>query len=204
MKIKVLGIMGKSGSGKTSIIKRLNCLYPQFSFAYGSHKVRFPKEWTTRPPRENDSLENYNFVNEFDDETEFLCRANYYNWEYGIPFSELDKNRINIMVLNRQYYDQLKDNDCIDLTTIYLDVNEDELEKRNLQRLWNLKSMAQVESFVTAYNARLKQDKTDYEDKDFVPDLILANNNDDNDQPNVINTLQDLIKKYSNGWTITI
>ena len=149
-KYKLIALIGKSGSGKDTILKEVlkdSNFHPVVSM-------------TTRPKREGE-IENVDYI--FTDIETFskallddeLIEATVFNgWGYGTPYSSLSAAKTNIAVLNPSGIEILQDNDKIDLVVIYIDVSDKTRLIRQLQR--------EEHPNVTEIIRRYKVDETDF------------------------------------------
>lgn len=175
----IIGIMGKSASGKNTILQTLKNYLDLDWVNNIKSKTNFPKETTTRSKRAKETDEDYDFISDISSDTKWLCTS-FYNgeWFYGIPESNLDKNKVNVMILNAQYYKQLSERPDVILNTIYLDVTNEILEERQVERLLkSVNSIQDVKDFIDIYDKRIKQDKIDYDDNQRKYDDVFPNNN---------------------------
>lgn len=142
-------ILGKTCSGKSTIQKEL---------------IRIGFEplvtYTTRPPRDGEiNGVDYNFMSE--DEflekvkNEEFAEYTYYEtlfgrWYYGSLKKDITSNKV--VVLNPSGLYQLKNDTNLDITSVYIDVNNKVLRRRLKSRGDNKKE----------YTRRLKADKNDF------------------------------------------
>lgn len=101
---KLIVLCGKAGVGKDFLLWHLKTFYPKDIHCVISD--------TTRPARygEVDGV-NYNFLSEKDFHNRKHIEQSYFNnWYYGTPIDSLDKDKVNILILNpdgvRQIYTQ--------------------------------------------------------------------------------------------------
>lgn len=171
----IIGIMGKSASGKNTVLKILKDLSKRHDEL--KLKVNFPKETTSREKRAEETDEDYNFISKLPSNEKWLCTSCYNkNWFYGYSESSFCKNKINIIILNAQYYEQLSKRSDVILRTIYLNVANEILEKRQISRLLKSANMQEVKNFIRIYNKRIKQDIKDFDRNKRKYDYILPNN----------------------------
>ncbi len=135
MKKKVIALMGKSGSGKDTILKEMVSRYPNIF-----HKII---NTTTRPKRNNevDGIDYY-FVSEDEFKVKaasngFLVSSVFNNWYYGTSFSCLQKNKLNIGVFSISDILKLQKNPNIELTVIYISASDRTRLLRSLNRELN-------------------------------------------------------------------
>lgn len=182
MKYKVFGILGESGCGKDSIVRVLTD---------ATDKVHNVVGYTTRPMRQGEvNGVNYYFLTENEFNTKDLITSNKFNiWYYGIGYENLDKDKINICILNTKSYLDFVSNGNIDLITFYIKTDE----KQRLLRQLNRESNPNVEEIIRRY----KSDKEDFIELQEVFnakfDYILPNNNWD-DHNECVKVIWDKIK----------
>ena len=133
---KVIGIIGAAGSGKDTIMNKV--VYEAGPAPASIFHV--PISCTTRPARDYEKngkdyyfLDNEAFAS-YVLENKFLEVSEFNNWFYGTLKDELDKNRINIAVLNPQGIESMLLHDDIKLKIFYLDVPGKIRLIRQLQR----------------------------------------------------------------------
>lgn len=131
-KIKILAIVGKSGSGKDSILKYLK--------QYAGNKINYIVSSTTRPPREGevDGI-NYHYLEHDDflkliEEDKIVEMSVFRDWCYGTTLDALDPNKVNIGGFDPMRLDILSDNFQIDLKTILITASDKERLLRSLNR----------------------------------------------------------------------
>lgn len=105
----ILAICGKSASGKDT----LSIFLTNFLKSHGipAHNV---VSVTTRPPRDKEqSGKSYYFVN--DEQFHYLIENNklieftkFRNWYYGVPYQEIESDKINIGVFNPRGLENLR------------------------------------------------------------------------------------------------
>lgn len=133
---KIIGIIGAAGSGKDTIMNKV--VYEAGSAPASIFHV--PISCTTRPPRdyEKNGKDYYFLTNEdfagYVLENRFLEVSEFNGWFYGTLKDKLDKDRINIAVLNPQGIESMLLHDDIDLKVFYLDVPGKVRLIRQLQR----------------------------------------------------------------------
>lgn len=131
--MKVISIMAKSGTGKTTVIDKLCNQYP--------NAFHYVKSFTTRQVRKNDSKdkESHIFVSEsFYEERKEYAFATYHSpkgYHSWTDKSSFEENKINIYAIDSKEFKNLTEKYLIsDLHGIFLYINEDEREKRFLSR----------------------------------------------------------------------
>lgn len=135
-KYKMIAIIGEAGSGKDTLLKKLiHEAGPAPASIF--HTLI---SCTTRPKRdyEKEGVDYYFLTNEefaeYVLENKFLEVSEFNDWFYGTLKSELDKDRINIAVLNPAGVESLLLHDDIELLVIYLEVKGKTRLIRQLQR----------------------------------------------------------------------
>lgn len=124
--IKVLCIMGKSGSGKSTIANRLMALVPE--------KYALVKSFTTRKERENDpeDVKTHIFVSEEDYQKDRAKVVALYESPLGyksyVTKDLFDVDKVNIFVIDPRAYSELivEHSDELDIVGVYIAVSEDE------------------------------------------------------------------------------
>lgn len=193
-KIKVLILLGKSGSGKDTIQKELmdNYIYNHYF-----HKITIT---TTRPKRYGE-IEgvDYNFVSIEEYEKSLLngdlITSTFFanNGFYGIR-NNLDPNKINLCVFNPSGLEPLFLDDKLDIAIILLDCNDKERLLRQLCRVKN----PDVKEIIRRFN----QDDKDFEMLEYeYSDLYLKINNDENNPQDTSAKIIDYLKII--GWIKT-
>ena len=149
-KIKILAIVGESGTGKDTIAKKL-CKNKKY------HPI---VSTTTRPKREGE-IEgiNYHFVSPdtFGDlvaKDKMLEATCFNDWFYGTSLDSLDKDKINVGVFNPEGLDILAENSIIDLYVAQIMVND----KIRLMRQLTREKSPNVDEIIRRYNT----DKEDF------------------------------------------
>lgn len=172
---KVIGIIGESGSGKDTLLKKL------ISEAGPAPTSIFHSliSCTTRPKRnyEKEGVDYYFLDNEeFAQKVlnnEFLEVSEFNKWFYGTLKSELKEDKINIAVLNPEGVESLLLHKDIQLVVIYLEVSGKTRLIRQLQREENpdipeiyRRYLADDEDFYNLpfpYEAYKNENKNDFE-----------------------------------------
>ena len=163
---KIIALIGKSGSGKDTLLKRVLEECPKL------HEI---VSCTTRPPREGEiNGKNYFFLtyNEFAEKVlnmEMLEACQFRDWFYGTCFDSLDNNLINIGVFNPSGIYALLEYSNIDLIVYYIKAND----KERLIRQLNREENPDIEEIFRRY----KTDEKDFKFLDF--DYTLINNNNE-------------------------
>ena len=126
-KIKIIAIVGKSGSGKDYWLRKI---------CDNDEEVHEIISCTTRPARWTEvNGKNYHFLTENQFMSEhFLESTMFRGWRYGTRAKDIDEDKVNIGVFNLDGIEQLLKNPNIDLTITYL-YTEDRLRLiRQLER----------------------------------------------------------------------
>lgn len=127
-KYKLIILFGKAGAGKNYLLQHIYKKYKDI--------LNLVVSDTTRPPRyKEENGKDYNFLTEEEFKSKEHLEYSYFNnWYYGVPFSSLDKNKINICIMNpdgiRQTY--LKDN--LDIKLFYISAPDITRLFRQLER----------------------------------------------------------------------
>ena len=101
MSYKIIAIIAPSGAGKDSLLKRIFSSYPQ-TF----HKII---RSTTRPKRDNESLEDYHFLTDRQwDSQSWLISSEFNEWKYGVAINDLEESKINIGIFTKNEINFLK------------------------------------------------------------------------------------------------
>ena len=168
---KLIALMGKAGSGKDTIMKKMLETYP------GLHEI---VSCTTRPRRDYE-VEGINYyfysVEEFTKKVingEMLEATEFNGWFYGTPIEGLSKNFVNIGVFNPAGIEAISGNPDIDMKLFYITARD----KTRLLRQLNREGDPDVDEIIRRYDT----DKKDFimVDDDFDPWHIL---NDDGRTP---------------------
>ena len=160
MKLKVVAIMGKAGSGKDTILRALVNKFPD--------RYNEIVSCTTRPPREGEQEGvNYHFltVEQFTEKVlngDMLEATEFNNWHYGTALSSLSKDKINVGVFNPQGIRCLMEDKLVDLTAYYVRTSDKERLIRQLNREENPDIKEIIRRFSTD-----EQDFEDLEDIDY-------------------------------------
>lgn len=184
-KIKVVGLIGKAGSGKDSILAHTLAVCPQFNKIINC---------TTRPPRENEQNGvNYNFYTpeEYSQlllEDKLIEATSFNDWFYGTELDALNPNKVNIGVFNPTSAEILNVDPRIDFKLFYVNVSD----KERLLRQLNREKNPDVEEIIR----RFSKDTTDFLDID-VDYIVLDNENLDDFAmaPNILKNYLEL-----SGW----
>lgn len=132
-KVKVLAIIGKSGTGKSSIFKRLK--------AFSNKNINYIISSTTRPLRQGEvDGVDYHFI-EHDDFVDLMEQGKivemsvFRDWCYGTCIDAFDPNKINIGCFDPMRVDILADqSEFIDLKIILVTAPDKERLMRQLSR----------------------------------------------------------------------
>lgn len=163
-------IVGKSGSGKDSVVKKLTNFY-------GYKKI---VTWTTRPMRPKEIQDvTYHFTNDatFEEKIEegFFAEWKKYEsiegtWYYGTALLDLTTfNEDKIIILTPDGYRDIKDIIGKDTLTVYLKSKNKILKSRLKKRGDNPKEIKR----------RLRHDKKDFKGIEKEVDVVIENNKRD-------------------------
>lgn len=151
-KYKIIAIMGKSGSGKDTLLNAAIQAFPDLNKIIMS---------TTRPKRENEKDGvHYHFRTDNQIVTEIyenkiLTAQNFREWVYAVPIYSLSKDKINIGVFSPEDLSILEENHDVSLSIVYLDVSD----KTRLLRCLNREDNPDCYEIVR----RFMGDKKDFE-----------------------------------------
>ena len=170
MKYTIIAIMGKSASGKDSLLKAL-LQEPQFKEAKSIISC------TTRPIRENEIndtdyhfLTNEQFTNLV--LSNRMLEATVFNdWCYGTSIDSLSTSGINIGVFNPEGCEALRQNENITLCLIYVEATD----KTRLLRSLNREKNPDCHEIVRRFNAD-EMDFCEEEIEYLEPDIFVTNN----------------------------
>lgn len=118
MKYKIIALMGKAGSGKDTVLRKLMEEYPD--------KLHEIVSCTTRPPREGEKNGiNYFFLTpkEFADKIlngDMIEATMFNDWHYGTMKQALDSEKWNIGVFNPDGIRCLQEDPEIELVTYWI------------------------------------------------------------------------------------
>ena len=152
MKYKIIALMGKAGSGKDTILRKLAHMYPD--------KLHEIISCTTRPPREGEKNGiNYYFLS-VENFTERILNGDmieatmFNNWHYGTMKSALDSEKWNIGVFNPDGIRCLQEEKDIELVVYLIDA----LDKTRLIRQLEREEYPDIDEIIR----RFKVDKEDF------------------------------------------
>jgi guanylate kinase len=148
-KIKVIALVGKSGSGKDTIAKRLVENDDRFYLVVTS---------TTRPKRdyEKDGVDYHFITTEEFLSADMVEKASFNTWYYGTSYDNLDKDKYNVIVINPEGLMKLEQDSRISLETTYLVKTSD---KERLMRQLSRENNPNVKEIVR----RFSTDESDFE-----------------------------------------
>ena len=143
MKNKLIALIGKSGSGKDTILQQLDI----------NDNVHSIVSCTTRPMRQGEIPDySYHFLtpelfNEYDRSGQLLESTYFKGWHYGTPKYEIKKDKINVGVFNPAGIHSLLKQPDIDLTVYYITASD----KTRLLRQLNREDNPDVEEIIRRY-----------------------------------------------------
>lgn len=152
MKYKIIALMGKAGSGKDTVLRKLMEEYPD--------KLHEIISCTTRPPREGEKNGiNYYFlsVEEFTEKVlngDMIEATMFNDWHYGTMKSALDSEKWNIGVFNPDGIRCLQEEKDIELVTYWISACDKTRLIRQLEREEN----PDIDEIIR----RFKTDKEDF------------------------------------------
>lgn len=177
-KYKIVAIIGKAGSGKDTILRKLI-----------DNNIDFNEiiSCTTRPPRdgETDGI-NYHFLSNdrFTSKllnNEFLEAAVFNDWCYGTDYDSLRINDINVGVFNPTGIESLLHIPNVDLQVFYVRCSD----KIRLLRQLNREDEPDIDEIFR----RFKTDREDFFDLEF--DYIELKNESPQDLDECVRTIQE-------------
>lgn len=134
---KVIAVIGKSGSGKSSIIKTLKTLD-------GEGLFNFLTPCTTRPRRTGEDENEYHFLTEEEyfykdiiGKTSFVVKTKdnkTATWHYGVEIDLLSKDKVNLGIFNNYAIKDLLNNKDIDVSIVCITAPDKERIMRSLKR----------------------------------------------------------------------
>lgn len=147
-RIKILAIMGKAGSGKDTIVRKI------------IKKNLIPNavpivSCTTRPPRDYEvDGKDYHFITfeQFEEDIlnhQMLEAQIFNNWGYGTRIQDLRPDKINIGVYTPSGIYDLSEDKSIDLCVVYIIVDD----KTRLLRQLNREEKPDVQEIVRRFGA---------------------------------------------------
>lgn len=155
MKNKVIALIGKSGSGKDTILQKLD----------EADNVHSIISCTTRPMRQGEIPDySYHFLtpelfNEYDRSGQLLESTYFKGWHYGTPKYEIKKDKINVGVFNPAGIHSLLKQPDIDLTVYWITASD----KTRLLRQLNREDCPDVAEIIRRYGT----DENDFSEINF-------------------------------------
>ena len=179
-KIKIIAIMGKSASGKDTIMKELVKRNPSLNEIVS---------YTTRPQRDYEiNTVHYNFITieefvEMVSNDEMLEATNFNDWWYGTSINSLKKDAVNIGVFNPEgVFALLESDDILDIDIYYVLAKD----KTRLIRQLTREENPNIKEILRRYQT---------DEKDFLelPDkYIRIENETDGDFLDCLNTIESI------------
>lgn len=182
MSIKLIAIIGKSGSGKNTILNRFVQL-PYMNAEITHELIKgFNKRYhivvpfTTRPMRQGEvEGVDYHFLDEDNigtliEDGSVAQVEDFRGWLYGTLWSELKEDKLNIGIFNPRAVEHLADYVDLDITTVYITAPDKDRLLRQLQREDN----PDVKEIVRRYGT----DEEDFAESElkFLPNMVRINN----------------------------
>ncbi len=166
IKYNIIAIMGKSASGKDSIIKEIvkQC----------GQDIALIQQTTTRPRRENESKNAYHFVSkeEFQSNKDIIATTQFREWLYGTDLKDLITDKWNIGVFTPSSIKQLQNDKRIaNLLIFYIQADDRVRLERSLAR--------ELQGDVLEMCRRMLADNEDFKDISFEYLPVLNNNTED-------------------------
>lgn len=203
MSIKLIAIIGKSGSGKNTILNRFTEI-PYAEIPYSTpmlttkeidkfkQKYHIVVPFTTRPMRQGEvEGVDYHFldddnIGELIEDGSVAQVEDFRGWLYGTLWSELKEDKLNIGIFNPRAVEHLADYVDLDITTVYITAPDKDRLLRQLQREDN----PDVKEIVRRYGTD-EEDFTESE-LEFLPNMVRINN------PNISapNNERDMVQIY--------
>lgn len=168
---KIYAFIGKSASGKDTIVQELIKRNNSFHGIVSS---------TTRPKRDYEiDKKDYYFVTEEQmvnliNDDKMLEVSIFNNWIYGTNLDALDKEKVNIGVLNIQGIHSLMERDDIELRVFYVQASD----KNRLMRQLSRENEPNIEEIIRRYQTD-KTDFSEYNTSDIFYTAIENNNTED-------------------------
>ena len=181
MSYKMIGICGKAGSGKDTIMRKVVDKNPFL------HEM---VSCTTRPKREGEvDGVNYHFLTgeQFGNKVvngEMLEATCFNDWFYGTSYDSLRSDCVNIGVFNPEGIDSISAHKDIDLFVFLIEAND----KNRLLRQLNREENPDVHEIIR----RFKTDEEDFADLDFHHNYLV--NNTAEDLENCVNVIEAIAK----------
>ena len=181
MNYKMIGICGKAGSGKDTIMRKVVDKNPFL------HEM---VSCTTRPKREGEvDGVNYHFLTgeQFGNKVvngEMLEATCFNDWFYGTSYDSLRSDCVNIGVFNPEGIDSISAHKDIDLFVFLIEAND----KNRLLRQLNREENPDVHEIIR----RFKTDEEDFADLDFHHNYLV--NNTAEDLENCVNIIEAIAK----------
>lgn len=153
---KVICLIGKAGSGKDTLLRRILSLHPDL------HEII---SYTTRPPRDYEvNGKDYYFISSNDFENLLisgdLVEATRFNdWFYGTGRSVLKEDKINIGVFNPDGVEALLLDKNIEIMVYYIQAED----KTRIMRQLNREEYPDIEEIFRRYKA----DENDFYNLEF-------------------------------------
>ena len=162
--IKIIALIGKSGAGKDTLLKRVLAKHPEYNNLIS---------YTTRPPRSNEVHgRDYYFIDvpTFEEMTlsGMMIEAQaFHGWFYGKGIANLSKTKTNIGVFSPAGIESLLMYDDIDLKVFYIQAKDKIRIKRQLDREEN----PDIEEIFRRYET----DEEDFNELNFPYEVVLNN-----------------------------
>lgn len=165
-KYNIIAVIGKSASGKDSIIKEIakQC----------SQDVALIQQTTTRPRRENENENAYHFISikEFQSNKDIIATTQFREWLYGTDLKDLITDKWNIGVFTPSSIKQLQNDERIaNLLIFYIQADDRIRLERSLAR--------EPQGDVLEMCRRILADNEDFKDISFEYFPIPNNSEDD-------------------------
>ena len=183
MSYKIIAIIAPSGAGKDSLLKRIFSSHPQIF-----HKI---VRSTTRPRRDNESLEDYHFLTDWQwTDQSWLIFSKFNEWKYGVAVKDLEESKINIGIFTKNEINFLKSIPSnYDYKVIYLKVSD----KARLSRAINREKNPNCHEICRRFLA----DEEDFKNIDSIVDYTYVNETLE-DQDMIVKDIEKIGKEMIN------
>lgn len=186
-KIKLVAIMGKSASGKDSILRKLPIVLSENEIP--SNQI---VSCTTRPMRTSEKEGVDYFFLTPEDFAEKVLKGKmleavvFRDWVYGTELDSLDKDLINIGIFTPDGIYGLKEDDRLDLCVIEINCSD----KERMIRSFNREEFPDIEEIFRRFMA----DREDFADIEF--SRLIVKNNDGQNLDSVVSQCCEVIKRH--------
>ena len=116
---KIIAIVGRSGSGKTTVCQFLEQKYPDLFNVVQSYTTRSPRYENEYGHTFDKTTEDFEYDS---NQGTIISKAELYNRKYWATTQQLCQNRVNLYVIDYSGYLQIKCNPLLEVCPIYLTV----------------------------------------------------------------------------------